>query len=119
MVKYIVSATSDHDTPDKTPTGRQDQSEQSRLQELRMRRGSPAAGRDAFTTLVSRLQEQFVAELDQELDLSDPAFARAAIQEKLEIILTNEKLVLNRNEKRQVVEAILRELNSGSKSTEL
>lgn len=119
MVESIVSATPDHDTPDETPAGRQDQSELSRLQELRMRRGSPAAGRDAFTTLVSRLQEQFVAELDQELDLSNPASARAAIQEKLEIILANERLVLNRNEKRQVVEAILRELNTGSNSAPL
>lgn len=84
-----------------------------------MRRGSPVAGRDAFVMLVSQLQEQLLAGLDQELDLSDPALARAVIQEKLEIILANEKLVLNRNEKRQVVEAILRDLNTADKSNQL
>jgi hypothetical protein len=64
--------------------------------------------------LVSQLQQRLVAELGRELDLSDSAQARATIQEKLEDVLADEKLILNRNEKRQVVEAILRELSSGS-----
>jgi hypothetical protein len=64
--------------------------------------------------LVSQLQQRLVAELGRELDLSAPSQARAAIQEKLEAVLAEEKLTLNRNEKRQVVETILRELTSAS-----
>jgi hypothetical protein len=64
--------------------------------------------------LVSQLQQRLVAELGHDLNLSDPSQARAVIQEKLEAVLVEEKLTLNRNEKRQVIEAILRDLSSGS-----
>lgn len=114
-----VSNTSDQDKSGESSTGRQDQSESSRLQALRVRRGSPVAGRDAFATLVSQLQQRLVDEIAGDLDLSDPAQARATIQQKLEAVLIDEKLILNRNEKRQVVEAILRELIPGSNTATL
>jgi len=109
-----LSGTPEQDPPAEPSTSRQDPLEPSRLQELRVRRDSPTAGRDAFVMLVSQLQQQLVAELGHQLDLSDPAQARATIQEKLEKILAGEKLLLNRNEKRQVVEAILRDLTPNS-----
>jgi len=118
-VSNEVSKPSDQDKSGEPPTGRQDQTESSRLQDLRLRRGSPAAGRDAFATLVSQLQQRLLDEIGGQLDLSDPAQARAAIQKKLEAVLLDEKLILNRNEKRQVVEAILRELSPGSNIAKL
>jgi hypothetical protein len=98
-------------------SGRPEQPESSRLHELRVRRGSPATGtRDAFVILIGQLQQRVLAEWGATLDLSDPAQARAAIQEKLELILADEKLILTRNEKRQVVETILQELRGSNHS---
>jgi hypothetical protein len=107
----------EQDTPAEPSAGHQAANESSRLQKLRVRRDSPAAGRDAFVMLVSQLQQRLVVELGHELNLSDPSQARSMIQEKLEAVLAEEKLTLNRNEKRQVIEAILRDLTSTSGAT--
>jgi hypothetical protein len=113
-VSNKVPDPSEQEPPAADARGRPETLEPSRLQELRVRRDSPAAGRDAFVMLVSQLQQHLVAELGQQLDVSDPVQARATIQERLDKILAGEKLILNRNEKRQVVEAILRDLTPDS-----
>lgn len=88
-----------------------DGSEPSKLQELRVKRASPAVGsRDAYVDLKNRVQQRLIAELDPSMDITQTAEVRVTIQEMFETMLAEESIVLTRNEKRRLFEAIVAEI---------
>ncbi len=83
----------------------------SKLQELRVKRASPAVGsRDAYVDLKNRVQQKLIAELDPSMDITQTAEVRVTIQEMFEAMLAEESIVLTRNEKRRLFEAIVAEI---------
>lgn len=87
------------------------QSESSKLQELRVKRASPAVGsKDAYVDLKNRVQQRLIAELDPSIDITKTAEVRATIQEMFESMLAEESIVLTRNEKRRLFESIVSEI---------
>lgn len=87
------------------------QSEPSKLQELRVKRASPTVGsRDAYIDLKNRIQQKLIAELDPSMDITKTAEVRVTIQEMFEAMLAEESIVLTRNEKRRLFEAIVAEI---------
>lgn len=83
----------------------------SKLQELRVKRTSPATGsRDAFIDLKNRIQQKLIAELDPSTDIRQTAEVRATIQEMYETMLAEEQIVLSRNEKHVLFEQIVAEI---------
>jgi len=86
-------------------------SEPSKLQELRVKRASPAVGsRDAYVDLKNRIQQKLIAELDPSMDITQTSEVRVTIQEMFESMLAEESIVLTRNEKRRLFEAIVAEI---------
>lgn len=84
------------------------------LQDIRVRRASPSAGnRDAFLQLRDKLCRELLATLDPALDITKKSQLRPYVHERLDSLLAEMNLVLNRSEKRQLMEAIVEEL-SGS-----
>ena len=91
------------------PTASEEQS--SKLQELRVKRASPAAGsRDAYVELKNRIQQKLIAELDPGMDITKTNEVRATIREMFEAMLEEESIVLTRNEKRRLFESIVAEI---------
>ena len=87
------------------------ESEPSKLQELRVKRSSPAIGsKDAYVDLKNRVQQRLIAELDPGMDITQTAEVRATIQEMFEAMLAEESIVLTRNEKRRLFEQIVAEI---------
>lgn len=87
------------------------QSEQSRLQELRVKRASPATGsRDAYVDLKNRIQQRLIAELDPTMDITQTAKVRTTIEEMFEAMLAEESIVLTRKEKQRLFESIVAEI---------
>ena len=88
--------------------------EGSDLSEIRVRRDSPAVGtRDAFLELKNRLCAQILAMTEPALDLRDRSQIRPFVHERLDALLEERGIVLNRSEKRQLLEAIVAELSGG------
>lgn len=86
-------------------------SEPSKLQELRVKRASPAVGsRDAYVDLKNRVQQRLIAELDPSMDITQTAEVRDTIKEMFEAMLAEESIVLTRNEKRRLFDAIVAEI---------
>ncbi len=86
-------------------------SEPSKLQELRVKRASPAVGsRDAYVDLKNRVQQRLIAELDPGMDITQTAEVRDTIKEMFEAMLAEESIVLTRNEKRRLFDAIVAEI---------
>ena len=87
------------------------QAEPSKLQELRVKRASPATGsRDAYIDLKNRVQQRLIAELDPTMDITKTAEVRATINEMFEAMLAEESIVLTRNERKRLFEAITAEI---------
>lgn len=83
----------------------------SKLQELRVKRASPAASsRDAFSDLKNRIQQKLIAELDPSMDITKTAEVRSTIQEMFEAMLVEEQIILSRTEKRMLFEQIVAEI---------
>lgn len=83
----------------------------SKLQELRVKRASPAASsRDAFSDLKNRIQQKLIAELDPGMDITKTAEVRSTIQEMFEAMLVEEQIILSRTEKRTLFEQIVAEI---------
>ncbi len=88
-----------------------EQGEQSTLQELRVKRASPAAtSRDAYTDMKTRIQQKLIAELDPSMDITQTSEVRATIQEMFETMLQEERSVLSRSEKQKLFESIVAEI---------
>jgi len=84
----------------------------SRLGNLSGRRVAPpgAAQRDTYYDLKTRVQNKLLAELDPSMDVSQTAEVRRTIEELFENILTEEKIVLSRPERRRLFEQIVAEI---------
>ncbi|HRQ41781.1 MAG TPA: CpaF family protein [Chloroflexota bacterium] len=81
------------------------------MQELRVKRASPAVGsRDAYVDLKNRVQQKLIAELDPSMDITQTSEVRVTIQEMFESLLAEESIVLTRNEKQRLFEAIVAEI---------
>jgi hypothetical protein len=85
------------------------------LHELRVRRDSPAVGtRDAFQEWRVRFRRVIGGELPPEIDPTDLNRLRPIVHERLNQLLGEHALVLNRAEKRQLLEAIVLDLSTPS-----
>jgi pilus assembly protein CpaF len=84
----------------------------SRLSGLSARRVAPpgATQRDTYYDLKTRVQNKLLAELDPSMDVSQTAEVRRTIEELFESILTEEKIVLSRPERRRLFEQIVAEI---------
>ncbi|MEW6568237.1 MAG: CpaF family protein [Chloroflexota bacterium] len=84
----------------------------SRIGQLSARRVTPpgAAQRDTYYDLKTRVQNKLLAELDPSMDVSQTAEVRRTIEELFESILTEEKIVLSRPERRRLFEQIVAEI---------
>ncbi len=84
----------------------------SRMGTLSARRVAPpgAAQRDTYYDLKTRVQNKLLAELDPSMDVSQTAEVRRTIEELFENILTEEKIVLSRPERRRLFEQIVAEI---------
>ena len=83
----------------------------SKLQELRVKRSSPAVGsRDAYLDLKNRIQQKLIAELDPGMDITQTAEVRGTIREMFDAMLEEESIVLTRNERRRLFESIAAEI---------
>ncbi|MFO7681087.1 MAG: CpaF family protein [Chloroflexota bacterium] len=81
------------------------------MQELRVKRSSPVVGsRDAYVDLKNRVQQKLIAELDPSIDITQTAEVRTTIREMFEAMLEEESIVLTKNEKRRLFEAIVAEI---------
>jgi pilus assembly protein CpaF len=70
--------------------------------------GSPQ--RDTYYDLKTRVQNKLLAELDPSMDVSQTLEVRRTIEELFENILTEEKIVLSRPERRRLFEQIVAEI---------
>ena len=93
-------------------TGSDGESSSSRMSGLSARRVSPPgqAQRDTYYDLKTRVQNKLLSELDPSMDVSQTAEVRRTIEELFENILTEEKIVLSRPERRRLFEQIVAEI---------
>jgi hypothetical protein len=83
------------------------------LHEMRVRRDSPLSGsRDAFLELRREMSEQIQAQLSPSVDRSQRSQIRPFVHDRLDVILEERGIVLNRSEKRQLLEAIVTDITS-------
>lgn len=89
-----------------------DRSGSSRLSGISARRSSPpdSGSRDQYQDLKARVQNKLLAELDPSMDISQTAEVRRTIEELFENILSEEKIVLSRPERRRLFEQIVAEI---------
>lgn len=81
------------------------------LREIRVRRDSPASGtRDAFLELKNMLCGQILKQLEPGVDVTQRAQIRPYVHDRLDALLEERGIVLNRSEKRQLLEAIVADL---------
>jgi pilus assembly protein CpaF len=87
--------------------------ESSRLVSLQTRRVAPpgtSSQRDTYTDLKTRVQNRLLAELDPSIDVAQVGVVRNTIQELFEQILSEESIVLSRQEKHRLFEQIAAEI---------
>lgn len=95
--------------------GDNDRKPESELSDMRVRRDSPAVGaRDAFLELKNQLCRQLLALRDPRLDVTERAQIRPFVHDRLDGLLDERRIVLNRGEKRQLLEAIVAELSDSA-----
>jgi pilus assembly protein CpaF len=84
----------------------------SRLTTLSARRVAPPGSkqRDTYYDLKNRVQNKLLSELDPSMDVSQTAEVRRTIEELFESILTEERIVLSRPERRRLFEQIVHEI---------
>jgi pilus assembly protein CpaF len=84
----------------------------SRMSSISARRATPpgAGQRDTYYDLKTRVQNKLLAELDPSMDVSQTAEVRQTIEELYENILSEEKIVLSRPERRRLFEQIVAEI---------
>jgi hypothetical protein len=85
--------------------------EQETLEELRVRRASPVPdARDAYDELKRLVLLRLTAEIGDQLDQMDKIEARTLLQEKLDVLLVEENILLKRREKLHLMEDIVADL---------
>ena len=86
-------------------------SQQSKLQDLRVKRASPSSGsRDAYVDLKTRIQQRLIIELDPNMDVTETSKMKATIRELFESMLVEEQIVLTRSEKDKLFDQIVAEI---------
>jgi pilus assembly protein CpaF len=70
----------------------------------------PSGGQKEYEGLKSRVQNKLLSELDPSMDVSQTADVRRTIEELFESILTEEKIILSRPERRRLFEQIVAEI---------
>ena len=91
----------------------EEEQSQSRLMGLQSRRVAPpgaASQYDTYFDLKTRVQNRLLAELDPTLDISQVGVVRGTIRELFEQILSEEGIVLSRQEKHRLFEQISAEI---------
>jgi pilus assembly protein CpaF len=81
----------------------------SRLGELRPRRPSTPT-RDAYADVKTRVQNQLIAELDPDIDMTKTGEVRATIEELFNRILTEENIFLGRAERNRLFESVVADI---------
>lgn len=90
---------------------RDDPSHQEDLRDIRIRRNSPVQGsRDAFLELRARLLDRILEGIEPDIDTAQPFQVRRYVRDRLHILLEEDGIIVNRNEKRQLLEAIVADL---------
>jgi len=86
--------------------------QQTKLQELRVKRGAPSAMSkvDSRSSLKDRIQQRLIAELDPGMDVSQGDEIRKTINEMFENMLLQEQIVITRSEKKRLFETIVAEI---------
>jgi pilus assembly protein CpaF len=90
-----------------------DDQNESRLMGLQSRRVAPPGGNaqyDTYFDLKTRVQNRLLAELDPTIDISQVGVVRGTIRELFEQILSEENIVLSRQEKHRLFEQISAEI---------
>ncbi len=85
----------------------------SRLSSMKVRKSaSPGADaqRETYSNLKTRIQNRLFAEMDQEMDVDDVAEVRKTILILFEKMLSEERIVLSREERHRLFEAIAAEI---------
>jgi hypothetical protein len=78
------------------------------LRDMRVRRDSPVLGaRDAFQELRTQLRGRLLSQMEPGLDVTQRAQIRPYVHERLDGLLEERGIVLNRGERRQLLEAIV------------
>lgn len=80
-----------------------------RNRRVQMPASGAGGGRDGYIDLKSRVQQKLLSELDPSMDTRSPE-VRATIEELFNTILTEENIVLGRNEKQRLFEQIIAEI---------
>ena len=81
-----------------------------RLEDLRIRRRPAAPARDKFQELKGRIHDRLLAELDPKMDPSQTDEVRRNIEEMFDALLTQENMVLSRNDRQKLLEQIIAEI---------
>jgi pilus assembly protein CpaF len=109
LLKRIEQGQSQDAAESKTPSST---GPTTRLSGISARRVAPPGStqRDTYYDLKTRVQNKLLAELDPSMDVSQTAEVRRTIEELFENILTEEKIVLSRPERRRLFEQIVAEI---------
>jgi len=80
------------------------------MEALRFRRQPLASTKDPLTNLRSRIQNQLIAELDPQLDISQAESVRETIREMFDALLAQEGMVLTRSQRQALFEQIVADI---------
>ena len=81
----------------------------SRLRELQPR-VRPTPAQDVHADIKARVQNQLIAELDEDVDTSKPDEVRAVIAELFDRILTEENILLGRTDRARLFESVVADI---------
>lgn len=88
----------------------QDETQTTKLQEVRLKRRPVGPARDTFSDLKNRVQKKVIAELDPRMDLSRTGEVRSIIEEMFSTVLAEENVILSRTERNVLFEQIVAEI---------
>jgi pilus assembly protein CpaF len=80
------------------------------MRELRVRRQATAPSRGVYPEIKARVQNQLIAEIDPQMDMSRIDEVRGTIEDLFDQILSEESIVLSRNERQRMFETIVAEI---------
>jgi len=78
--------------------------------ELRTRRPAAAPACDTYSDIKTRVQNQLIAELDSDSDMSDRTKVRVTIEQMMNEILAEESIVFGRRERQRLLDSIVAEI---------
>jgi pilus assembly protein CpaF len=78
--------------------------------ELRSRRPAATPSRDPYGDIKTRVQNQLIAELDNEMDMSNTTKVRTTIEELMDQVLAEENIVFGKRERQRLFDSIVAEI---------